>query len=291
MLAEKGRALGRSGALRGISKTAKAVQQEMDNQSADLRGYRNPAKLRKRVELSPVADDTSRTAVKPNAAATAIELHKDSKVYQSWENFKHNSHHWNKLLAWKMQYDESENTLIRTSRALTDKLREVLGNLFSKTELSEMLTEVCRIDPSFDPKQFLQSCECDIIPNVLESIVRGELEVLRDWCFEGAYSVIATPISEALQAGYRFESKILDIENVELAMGQVIEHGPILIVTFQTQQTLCLRDGKGMMVEGDPEKMFRCHHAWVLCRDPSEVNPNAAWRIMQMTVQSREQFV
>uniref|UniRef100_A0A6E8VVK9 Mitochondrial import inner membrane translocase subunit TIM44 n=1 Tax=Anopheles coluzzii TaxID=1518534 RepID=A0A6E8VVK9_ANOCL len=291
-ITQKGQAIGQSGALRGFSATARAVQQELDSQSVDTRVYRSPAKLQKRLELANGTDDTSCTTVQPNAAATAVELHKDSKFYQSWESFKTNNQHWNRLLALKIQYDESENVAIRTSRALTDKVSQVMGNLFSKTELSAALTEVCRIDPSFEAKQFLQFCERHIIPNVLESILRGELDVLRDWCFESAYSVIATPIVQTLEAGCRFESKLLDIENVELAMGQVMEQGPVLIVTFQAQQIVCVRDGTGAaVIEGDPEKVFRCHHAWVLCRDPSELNPQAAWRILQLSMNCREQFV
>lgn len=42
------------------------------------------------------------------------------------------------------------------------------GGLFSKTEMSEVLTEILRVDPAFDKEQFLKQCENDIIPNVLE---------------------------------------------------------------------------------------------------------------------------
>uniref|UniRef100_A0A182YEY2 Mitochondrial import inner membrane translocase subunit TIM44 n=1 Tax=Anopheles stephensi TaxID=30069 RepID=A0A182YEY2_ANOST len=288
-LAEKGQVIGQSGAFRGISETAKVVRQEMDNQSIEARVYRSPEKLRKRVEVS-MATDPSRV-VEPNAEATGVELHKDSKFYQSWEDFKNNNQYVNKVLTWKMKYDESENPMIRASRLLTDKVSDIMGNLFSKTELSETLTEICKIDPSFDQKQFLRDCENDIIPNVLESIVRGDLEVLRDWCFESTYNIIATPISQAQKAGYRLDSKILDIENVDLAMGKVMEQGPVLIVTFQTQQIMCVRDAKGTVIEGDPEKVMRCHHVWVLCRDPNELDPKAAWRLMEMSANSTEQFV
>ncbi|XP_058124444.1 mitochondrial import inner membrane translocase subunit TIM44-like [Anopheles ziemanni] len=289
-LAEKGQALGQSSAFHGISETAKVVRQEMDAQGFEARVYRSPLNLRKRVEVSMTSEASSRVVV-PNADATGMQLHKDSKLYQSWEDFKNNNQYVNKVLTWKMQYDESENPMIRASRLLTDKVSDIMGNLFSKTELSETLTELCKIDPSFDQKQFLSDCENDIIPNVLESIVRGELEVLRDWCFESTYNIIATPISQAQKAGYRLDSKILDIENVDLAMGKVMEQGPVLIVTFQTQQIMCVRDGKGAVIEGDPEEVMRCHHVWVLCRDPKELDPKAAWRLMEMSANSTEQFV
>lgn len=197
----------------------------------------------------------------------------------------------NKVLDWKIRYEESENPVIRASRLLTDKVSDIMGNMFSKTELSETLTEICRIDPNFDQKDFLRDCETDIIPNVLEAMVRGDLDVLKDWCFEGTYNVIATPIAQAQKAGYYLDSKILDIENVDLAMGKVMEQGPVLIITFQTQQIMCVRDRHRNVVEGDAQKIMRVNYVWVLCRDPNELNPKAAWRLMELSANSSEQFV
>uniref|UniRef100_A0A182YCH0 Tim44 domain-containing protein n=1 Tax=Anopheles stephensi TaxID=30069 RepID=A0A182YCH0_ANOST len=208
----------------------------MDSQSIESRVYRSPEKLRKRVEVSS-ALDMSRV-VAPNAEATELDLHMDSKFYQAWETFKNNNQYVNTLLTWKMKYDQSVNPMIRASRLLTDKVSEVMGNLFSETKLSETMTAICKIDPSFDQQQFLHFCETDIIPNVLELIVRCDLEVLRDWCSKSMYSILASSISQAHQVGYRLVSKILDIENVELTMGKVVEHGPVLIVSFQTQQIM-----------------------------------------------------
>lgn len=42
------------------------------------------------------------------------------------------------------------------------------GGLFSKTEMSEVLTEILKADPTFDKDSFLKQCEKDIIPNILE---------------------------------------------------------------------------------------------------------------------------
>lgn len=287
-IAEKGQKLGETGAFKGISEATKAVKQEIDSQGISSRVYQAPQRLRKRIEVS-MAD--ANRIFEANTEAVGMELHKDSKFYQSWENFKNNNAYVNKVLSWKMQYDESENPMIRASRLLTDKVSDVMGNLFSKTELSETLTEICKIDPNFDQKQFLKDCENDIIPNILEAMIRGDLEILKDWCFESTYNVIATPIAQAQKAGFFLDSKILDIENVDLVMGKVMEQGPVLIITFQTQQIMCVRDSKGTVVEGDPEKVMRCNYVWVLCRDPNDLNPKSAWRLMELQGNSAEQFV
>jgi len=53
---------------------------------------------------------------------------------------------------------------------LTFCLHVVTGGVFSKTEMSEVLTEVVRMDPTFDKEEFIKLCRFDIIPNVLEVV-------------------------------------------------------------------------------------------------------------------------
>ena len=94
---------------------------------------------------------------------------------------------------------------------MTDKLGDVFGSVFTRTELSETLTEICKMDPNFEKEQFLKDCEQDIIPNILEAIVRGDLEILEDWCFEAPFNVLATPLRQAQQMGYVLHSRVLGI--------------------------------------------------------------------------------
>uniref|UniRef100_A0A8C2MZT9 Mitochondrial import inner membrane translocase subunit TIM44 n=1 Tax=Cricetulus griseus TaxID=10029 RepID=A0A8C2MZT9_CRIGR len=223
--------------------------------------------------------------------ALGVVLHKDSKWYQQWKDFKDNNVVFNRFFEMKMKYDESDNVLIRASRALTDKVTDLLGGLFSKTEMSEVLTEILRVDPTFDKDRFLRQCESDIIPNILEAMISGELDILKDWCYEATYSQLAHPIQQAKALGLQFHSRILDISNVDLAMGKMMEQGPVLIVTFQAQLVMVIKNPKGEVVEGDPDKVLRMLYVWALCRDQEELNPYAAWRLLDISASSTEQIL
>lgn len=84
----------------------------------------------------------------------------------------------------------------------------------------------------------------------------------------------------------------LDIDNVDLVMGKVMEgQGPVLVISFQTQQIMCVRDANNKIVEGDPDKVMRVNYVWVLCYDNSELNPKSAWRLLELSANSSEQFV
>ncbi|XP_053981464.1 mitochondrial import inner membrane translocase subunit TIM44 isoform X1 [Hylaeus volcanicus] len=286
-ITEKSQALGKTSAFQTISQTAEAVREELDHQGMHGKVYVPLKKLRKRKDV--IENDDK--CVAPNEEAMGVELHKDSKFYQSWQNFKDKNPYVNKVLDWKIKYEESDNPLIRASRLLTEKVTDIMGGLFQKTELSETLTEICKLDPNFDRVQFLRDCETDIIPNILEAMVRGNLEILKDWCHEAPYNLIAQPLKQAEKLGYHLDSKILDINNVDLIMGKVMEQGPVLMISFQCQQIMCVRDAKNKVVEGDPEKVMRVNYVWVLCRDPTELNPKSAWRLLDLSATSSEQFV
>ncbi|CAG2162014.1 unnamed protein product [Oppiella nova] len=279
--------ISQSDAFKTVSQTVQAVREEIGESD---RVYKRPEKLRKRKEES---EDmfAHQKPIEPNETATGVELHKDSRFYQSWQNFKENNPYVNKVFDWKMKYDESDNPVVRASRLITDKMSELFGGLFSKTELSEVLTEICKSDPNFDKSQFLKDCENDIIPNILEAMIRPDLEILKDWCNEAPYNQIAQPIIQAQKLGYIFESRVLDIENVDLAMGKIMENGPVLIITFQAQQISCVKDSKGNVIEGDPEKILRVHYVWVLCRDQNEFDPKACWKLMDLSANSAQQWL
>lgn len=290
-ISQKGEEISKTQTYRTISDTAKAVREEIDQSTfggAGARVYKAPKVLRKRVERDL---DAEKRIIQANTEARGITLHKDSQFAQSWQNFKDNNPYVNKVLVWKTKLDESDNPLVRASMLMKDKMSELFGGVFQRTELSEALTEICKMDPSFDKERFLLECEYDMIPNVLEAMIRPDLEILQDWCYERAFSILATPVKQAYQLGFTFDSKVLDVDNVDLVMGKVMDEGPVLAVSFQSQQIMCLRNNKGEVVEGDPSKVLRVQYVWVLCRDQTELDSRAAWRILDLSAQSTEQLV
>ncbi|XP_061654012.1 mitochondrial import inner membrane translocase subunit TIM44-like isoform X1 [Phyllopteryx taeniolatus] len=284
-----GQRLGKTSAFQAISQSVESMKKEID--VGDAGPYRAPPQLRKRSDFSSKGADGDNRVFEANEEALGVVLHKDSKWYQQWKDFKDNNMVFNRFFEMKMKYDESDNVLVRASRAVTDRVTTVLGGLFSKTEMSEVLTEIVKADPKFDKDSFLKQCEKEIIPNILEAMIRGELDVLKSWCYEATYSQLAHPIQQARALGLLFQSKILDIDNIDLAMGKMMDQGPVLIITFQAQVVMVLRSPKGDIVEGDPEKVLRTMYVWALCRDQEELNPNAAWRLLDISASSTEQVL
>lgn len=275
----------------GVSKAKDAVQEELNESELYIRGqvYQPPKTLQKRSDrLLHMASDRP---IEADDSTTTMVMHKDSKFAQSWADFKENNQYVNKMFEYKMKYDESDHVAVRMTRTVTDKMTSLFGGLFSKTEMSEVVTEICKMDPDFDKLAFEKLCRQDIIPHVLEAIIRGNLEILEDWCHEAAFNQLAVPIKQALDLKLRFDSKVLDITDVDIVAAKLMEQGPVLVITFSAQQIMVLRDLKNSIVEGDPSKLLRVTYVWALCRDQTILDPTACWRLIDLSASSATQWL
>merc|ERR1719334_939823 len=276
----------------GVKVAKDVVQEELNESDIYVRGqvYQRPRALQKRSDrlMHSMAQEKTFEA---NESATEMVMHKDSKFAQSWAQFKENNQMVNKMFEYKMKYDESDHLAVRMSRAVTEKVTNVFGSLFSKTEMSEVMTEICKMDPNFDPIPFAKQCREDIIPNILEAIIQGNLEVLEDWCHEAAFNQLAVPIKAALEQKLRFDARVLDITDVEIVAAKLMEQGPVLVITFSAQQIMVLRNKAADIVEGDPEKILRVTYVWALCRDQEILDPTACWRLIDLSASSATQWL
>ncbi len=82
--------------------------------------------------------DENEKPIEANTEAIGMELHKDSKFFASWQAFKDNNPVVNKFVDVRMKYEESDNPVVRGARIVTDKVQDIFGGIFTRTELSEV---------------------------------------------------------------------------------------------------------------------------------------------------------
>ncbi|CAJ0963780.1 unnamed protein product, partial [Mesorhabditis belari] len=264
-----------------VSTGVKTVQKEIDN-ITDVRMYSRPETLKKRSE-NDLSKEWEKRNVAANDDATDIQLHKDSKWYEGWKKFSEENKYYNKLLDWKIRYDESDNVGVRLLRGITER---VAGVFSGSNEVSEVLTQIAKIDPKFDKLDWLRFCEKEVIPNILEAFIRMDAEVLEDWCYERAFVAMSNVIKEYKKIHFSTkDSRIIDINKVELVSGKMMEHGPVLIITFQAFMINVVKNAEGKVVHGDPNNPVRVTHVWVMCRDMEEFNPTLAWKLLEVHMQ------
>ena len=111
-----------------------------------------------------------------------------------------------------------------------------------------------------------------------DTLVQGGYKNIVSFCF-----ILDSVLSKMLYVLY---SIILQI-----AAGQMMEQGPVLVITFNAQQVMVIRDRLGKVVEGDPDKIIRMFYVWALCRDQTILDPQAAWRIVDLSSSPSEQWL
>ncbi|XP_018651859.1 putative mitochondrial import inner membrane translocase subunit tim44 [Schistosoma mansoni] len=272
--------------IKAAIKGVEVVGKELESERFQM--YQAPNILKTRSEISGKNEER---AIQPDSESSGVVVHKDSKWFTAWQDFKENNQYVQRFFDLKAHYEESDHLVIRSLRFVTDRLSNLFGGLKSTNDLQQVLDEIIKMDPSFNLESFIRYCRFVVIPNVLEAIVRGDLRILHDWCHEVPYNVLATPLKQMKELGYISESRILDVHNVDVQMGKMMEQGPVLIITFQAQQINCIRDKNGNLHEGDPNKVLRVTNVWALCRDQSEMNPLAAWRVLDIAMMPSEQWM
>ena len=81
------------------------------------------------------------TPIEVNTDATGVELHKDSKFQEQWKKVKE-SKFFDKFVESRMRLEESDNPMVRGARMVTDKIQDILGNMFSSNEISQVMTHL-----------------------------------------------------------------------------------------------------------------------------------------------------
>jgi import inner membrane translocase subunit TIM44 len=289
-ISKQGEYLKETAAFKKMSEASKSVERELNEADMLSSLYKPPPELLKRAERSTMDPIMRQRHVKPNEDVQTIELHKDSKWSQNWNKFKDENPYINKIFEFKMKYDESDNPLVRATKTFVDRVGDIMGGLFQRTDLSNVLTEICKADPNFDINVFMKDCEKFIIPTILEAMVQNRLDILADWCHEAVYNVLSRPLLEASKLGLTIHTKVLDLQNLELAMGKMMEQGPVLVFTFNAQQINYVTDSKGNIVEGDPDKIVQNTYVMAFCRDQDDLDPSTAWRLIDVAMQQSQIF-
>eukprot|EP00053_Salpingoeca_punica_P007822 m.71115 g.71115 ORF g.71115 m.71115 type:complete len:397 (-) comp14345_c0_seq1:251-1441(-) len=270
-----------SGPFTKLVQFAKVIKDELIEPSAEVsRPYASPSdRRRSAVEKSTAAP------IKEDTTTTGLVVHSESKWTQQWNEFKDNNPVANALFGLRMKFDESDNIVVRAARTVTDTVSEKLGGVFEEGDMAQTMQEIYRLDPSFNVEAFTKHLQMKVIPAVLEAFLAGDLNTLKEWCSETCYSMMAAQIEQRKQAGLSLDGQILDLRNVDLLVGKVMEQGPVLMFSFITQQVMVVRDASGAVREGGEDKIERALYVIAMRRDQTQYDPNHAWQVMDFGMQ------
>ena len=139
------------------------------------------------------------------------------------------------------------------------------------------MSAIKAVDPHFTMENFIQQCQHDIIPNVLEAFLRGNLEVLKTWCHEAAFNVL----SAYFKQNYNdvTEARILEIYNADILTVKMLDSLPVLFLMFEVQQVLTKLKGSSNI-----EQLEKVRYIWALSRDLENYDSSSSWRVLEFSI-------
>lgn len=222
--------------------------------------------------------------VEVNAEATGIKLHKDSKWYKQWEDFRETNKFVQTLFGMKMKFDESDNLIVRSIRSVTERVEESMQG--EDSDLLQVMTAIKRIDPRFDKEEFIVEVEKQIFPGVLESFYKGDLDTLKKWCNEPSFAVLQSVVQ---QTDYKSRmTKIVDIGKTDMVTAMFMAQQPVLVFSSRVQTVEMERDpktGEGIIKPDD--KVTAAYYILALSKDVERFD--SEWEIVELAVQQEDQ--
>jgi import inner membrane translocase subunit TIM44 len=100
------------------------------------------------------------------------------------------------------------------------------------------------------------------------------------------YNVLWATLETYLKQGLTSDSKVLDIRQVDVTNGKILENDiPVLIVTCTTQEVLLFRDRKTReIVVGQENKVEQCTYFAAVTRIPEEMENEitGGWKVVEV---------
>lgn len=146
------------------------------------------------------------------------------------------------------------------------------------TETWQRLEEISKIDPAFDPRDFVEGAKMayDVI---LKSFSVGDLQALQPLLADDVYESFSSAIRRRNEAGQSLETTLVSIDKAEIKDIQLDGRVAQIMIRFASKLISVTRDKQTQEVtEGAPDRVTDVIDIWTFKRDLSSNDPN--WRLI-----------
>ncbi|KAG6813094.1 hypothetical protein H0H92_013948 [Tricholoma furcatifolium] len=256
----------------------------------EARRLRRQKRLEKAGKNGGLGPAGVRVAANPEAGQ-AMVLHKDSPRQEKWNRLKESNPVLRSFVEMRQAFDESENSVISAVRSVTQSI----GSFFDETETAQVMRLMKTYDPSFNRESFERELREYIVPEVVDAYLSADQEALRAWCGEATYNVLWATMEHYLRQGLISDSKVLDIRQVDVSDGKLLENDvPVFLVQFSTQEVLMFRNAKTReIVVGADDKVEQCTYVAAITRVEEELDNEltGGWKVVEMARRSARAYL
>jgi len=174
--------------------------------------------------------------------------------------------------------DSKVVTLPRRDEVSADD-RFGLIDAFAKpgTPLNDALRAVIKVDPTFDPKEFLNGARM-AYEMIVMAFADSDRKTLKNLLSREVYEGFDAAISEREAAGNVVKSTFVGIEKATLTQAGVKDNEEQMTVRIVCQLISATYDKAGKLIDGDAEAVTEVNDIWTFARDMRSRDPN--WKLI-----------
>ena len=145
------------------------------------------------------------------------------------------------------------------------------------TPLNEQLRSVVKVDPSFNPKEFVNGARM-AYEMIVVAFADGDRKALKNLLSREVYEGFDAAISERESKGEVVRSSFVGIEKADLVGAEVKDSEVNVTLRIISQLISATYDKAGALVDGDAETVAEVNDLWTFARDIRSRDPN--WKLI-----------
>ena len=152
-----------------------------------------------------------------------------------------------------------------------------LGHL-NKSKTKTDLNSISTIDPTFNEEEFLKGAQ-NFFQMVIKSFVKGNLKDIESYIDDKLIKSFKLVIDERLEEGESLKIEIVKIKSIKIKDAKELKNFLRLSVLFETEQIKVLKDKKGKVIDGDPNKSILVKDLWTFEKEIKSKDMN--WKLVE----------
>ncbi len=145
------------------------------------------------------------------------------------------------------------------------------------TPLARALERMKELDPSFSVKHFLDGAGA-AYEMIVTAFAEGDKKTLKPLLTKEVYQGFVQAIDERKRKGETLELEFVGLDEARIVDAEVRDTIGSITVKFVSEVITALKDARGNVIDGDPNRLTMVTDIWTFERDMTSGDPN--WKLV-----------
>ena len=146
-----------------------------------------------------------------------------------------------------------------------------------ETPLNASLREVVKLDPSFNPKEFVKGARM-AYEMIVMAFADGDRTALKGLLSPEVYEGFDAAIADREARGEKVKSSFVGIDRSDIMNAEVKGSDALVTIRIVSQMISATYDKADVLVDGDAEQVSEVSDLWTFARDSRSRDPN--WKLV-----------